>query len=97
MALGGEMEVPTFDGSRTLAVPSGTQHGALFRVEGAGLPNLRTGKRGDLVVIAQLVVPRRVSDAQRKLLMELAKIDDVAVNAQAESAWEKIKRKVKGT
>jgi len=97
LALGGELEVSTIDGTRTLTVPPGTQHGALFRVDGAGLPNLRTGKRGDLVVIAQLVVPRKITDAQRKLLMELAKIDDVAVNAQSESAWEKIKRKVKGT
>jgi molecular chaperone DnaJ len=96
MALGAQIDVPTLDGERQVNVPAGTQHGALFRIDGAGLPNLRTGRRGDLVVIAQLVVPRKLNEAQKRLLAEYAKSEDVAVGTSQQSAWEKIKRAVKG-
>ena len=96
LALGAQVEVPTIDGSRMLNVPAGTQHGALFRIDAAGLPNLRTGKRGDLVAIIQLVVPRRLNESQKRLLAEYAKTEDLTVGNPAESAWSKIKRAVKG-
>jgi molecular chaperone DnaJ len=96
LALGAQIEVPTIDGTRTLTVPSGTQHGALFRINGAGLPNLRGGSRGDLVCIIQLVVPRKLNESQKRLLAEYAKTEDVNVSIPQESAWERIKRRVKG-
>jgi molecular chaperone DnaJ len=77
-------------------VPPGTQHGAVFRVNGAGLPNLRSGRRGDLVAIVQLVVPRKLTEAQKTLLADYARTEDVEVGNVQESAWDKIKRKVKG-
>lgn len=95
-ALGAEVDVPTLTGSTTLDLPNGTQHGALFRIDGEGLPNLRSGKRGDLVVIAQLVVPRKLSESQRQLLAEYAKSEQLEVKAQSPSLWEKIKDAVKG-
>jgi molecular chaperone DnaJ len=96
VALGATIEVPTIDGTRTLTVPPGTQHGAIFRIGEAGLPNLRTGQRGDLVVIIQLLVPRKLNEAQRKLLAEYAKTENIDLSAQQESTWDKIKRAVKG-
>lgn len=95
-ALGAEIEVPTLTGSAKLTVPAGTQHGALFRMDGEGLPNLRSGKRGALVVIVQLVVPRKLNESQRKLLTEFARTEKVDVKAQSPSLWEKIKDAVKG-
>ena len=96
MALGAQIDVPTLDGTRQVNIPAGTQHGALFRINGSGLPNLRSGKRGDLVVVAQLVVPRKLNESQTRLLAEYAKTEDVPVGTGPESAWEKIKRAVKG-
>ena len=96
LALGATLDVPTIDGDRTLNVPAGTQHGALFRIDEAGLPNLRSGKRGALVCIIQLVVPRRLNESQKRLLAEYAKTEDVNVSSPQESTWEKIKRAVKG-
>lgn len=95
-ALGAEIDVPTLTGSTKLTIPAGTQHGALFRVDGEGLPNLRSGKRGSLVVIVQLVVPRKLNESQRKLLTEFARTEKVDVKAQSPSLWEKIKDAVKG-
>ena len=81
-----------------MSIPAGTQHGEFFRVNGAGLPNLRSGKRGDLIVIAQLVVPRKLNEGQKRLLAEYAKTESVEVgNGQPASAWERIKRAVKGS
>ena len=61
------------------------------------MPGLRTGKRGDLVVVVQLVVPSRLNDEQRELLGEYAKLEDLDVgNGSGRSFWEKIKGAVTG-
>jgi molecular chaperone DnaJ len=95
-ALGAAVPVVTLDGEATVHVPPGTQHGTVFRVSGAGLPSLRGGRRGDLVVIVQLIVPRRLSDDQKQLLQEYAKSEDVDAGAARPSLWEKIKDAVIG-
>ncbi|MBY0261312.1 MAG: molecular chaperone DnaJ, partial [Phycisphaerales bacterium] len=71
-ALGADIEVQGLDAKHTISVPRGTQHQTLFRVNGAGLPDLRSGRRGDLVVVAQLVVPTKLTPQQEKILRELA-------------------------
>ena len=95
-ALGAELEVPTLNGAVTLSLPVGTQHGALFRINARGLPNLRTGTRGDLVVIMQLVVPRKLTEEQKRLLAEYAKSEELEVGIVSPSLWEKIKDAVTG-
>ena len=96
-ALGAELDIPTLQGTTVLALPAGTQHGALFRVQKEGLPNLRNGERGDLVVIVQLIVPRKLNDAQRKMLREYAHTEDLDLGGDGSSLWDKIKDAVKGT
>ncbi|MHC5027625.1 MAG: molecular chaperone DnaJ [Planctomycetota bacterium] len=96
-ALGADIEVPTLDGTAELTLPAGSQHGAIFRIEGEGLPELRSGKRGDLVVVMQLVVPRKLNDEQRELLGEYAKLEELDVGSgSSPSLWEKIKDAVTG-
>ena len=96
-ALGAELDIPTLQGTTVLTIPAGTQHGALFRVREEGLPNLRNGERGDLVVIVQLVVPRKLSDAQKQLLQEYAHTEDLNLGSDGSSLWDKIRGVVKGT
>jgi molecular chaperone DnaJ len=97
LALGAVVEVPTLDGTTSVRIPAGSQHGAVFRVEGKGLPNLRSGDRGDLVVITQLVVPKRLSDEQQELLREYAKTEDTDVfEPRKPSFWNKIRDAVTG-
>lgn len=71
-ALGTTMDVPTLDGDQPLEVPAGSQPGDLLLVRGAGMPPLRRGRHGDLRVVVDIAVPRRLDKAQRKLLRELA-------------------------
>jgi molecular chaperone DnaJ len=95
-ALGAELEIPTLDGATTLKIPAGTQHGALMRIDGQGLPSLRTRRRGDLVVIVHLVVPRKLSDAQKRALRDYAKTEKLDVDFSNPSLWEKIREKMTG-
>ena len=95
-ALGARVEIKTLDDVVTLEVPAGTQHGEIFKVPGAGLPNLRSRNRGDLVVIVQLVVPTKLDDGQRKLLEEYAELEEIPVSEPGQSFWGKLRDKVIG-
>ncbi|HEX4837922.1 MAG TPA: molecular chaperone DnaJ [Solirubrobacteraceae bacterium] len=70
-SLGATLEVSTLDGPVPIEVPVGTQPGEVFTVRGQGMPSLRGGRRGDLRVVVNIVIPRRLSNAQRELLGRL--------------------------
>ncbi len=70
-ALGCEPDVPTLDGKAKLTIPAGTQHGAVFRMRGKGVPVLRGNRRGDQLVTVRIVVPDKLNEKQRKLFQEL--------------------------
>jgi len=70
-ALGGTLEVPTLEGSASVELPEGTQPGEVLSVRGAGMPGLRRGRQGDLRVVVNVVVPRRLSAEQRELMDRL--------------------------
>jgi molecular chaperone DnaJ len=72
-ALGVTLEVPTLSGPQPVEVPAGTQPGAVILLRGQGMPVLRRpGRNGDLKVVINVVVPRRLSKQQRELLQQLA-------------------------
>ncbi len=70
-ALGVTLEVATLDGSASVDVSAGTQPGEVLTIRGKGMPSLRGGRRGSLRVIVNVVIPRRLSAAQRELLSQL--------------------------
>ncbi len=72
--LGGVVSVPTLEKERELKIPEGTVPGRALKVEGAGIPFVRSPeKRGDLYVHVQIEVPSKVSKREKELLEELAK------------------------
>ncbi len=70
-ALGTKLTVPTLEEPVTLKVPAGTESGRTFRVKGRGAPRTK-GARGDLLVTVDVVVPRKLTRTQRKLLEDYA-------------------------
>lgn len=72
-ALGTELKVPTLEGSVRLKIPPGTQGGQRFRLRELGLPST-SGRRGDLYVVVQLQVPKKLSEKERQIWTELAKL-----------------------
>ena len=73
-ALGGTIEVPTVDGSRTrVTVPTGTQSGHQFRLRGKGMTVLRSAARGDMFIEVVVEVPVNLTKRQQELLREFEK------------------------
>ena len=75
-ALGAKIEVPTLDGRSLLRVPPGTSSGQKLRLREKGVSSVRQpGKRGDMYVELQVVVPKPVDERVRDLLRELARLE----------------------
>ncbi|MGF1617765.1 MAG: DnaJ C-terminal domain-containing protein [Acidimicrobiia bacterium] len=73
--LGTRREVPLLEGgTEFLEVPPGTQPGALLRLAGFGVPRLGRKGRGDLMVRVGVSIPTEISDEERALLLDLARI-----------------------
>lgn len=70
--LGANIAVPTPEGQVSIRIPAGTQNGQRLRLRHRGLPQ-RDGARGDLIVVARIQVPERVTDAERQLWEKLAR------------------------
>jgi len=73
VVLGGEVQVPTLDGSETVKIPEGTGTGTTFRLRSKGLPDVSGRGRGDLFVTVQVHTPRKLTKEQRHLVEQLAK------------------------
>jgi molecular chaperone DnaJ len=72
-ALGGEIEVPTLDGTARVTIPQGTQTHTILRMAGKGMPRFGRSGRGDEFVRVKVVTPRSLTDRQKELLREYAR------------------------
>jgi molecular chaperone DnaJ len=92
-ALGRTFEVETVDGTHELQIPPGTQPGDVLTVRGEGVPTLRRSRRGDLRVVVNVVIPRKLDREQRELLEQLAEsLDGDSLGDGGESMLGKLKR-----
>jgi curved DNA-binding protein len=71
--LGDQIFVPTLEGNARLKLPPGTQGGQRFRLRGRGLPGV-SGQRGDLYVVVQIAVPKKLSESEQKVWEQLAQL-----------------------
>jgi molecular chaperone DnaJ len=70
-ALGGQIEVPTVDGSMTrVKVPEGSESGKQFRLKNKGMPVLRSKMTGDMYIQVEVETPKNLTRRQRELLEE---------------------------
>jgi molecular chaperone DnaJ len=90
-ALGGDIEVPSLEGPLTHCLARGFQSGEAVRIAGKGMPSLRHGRRGDLLVLLQVETPKNLTKRQEELFRELAEIDKKHVSPQRKSFFEKLK------
>ena len=73
--LGGEVTVPNLNGRVVLKIPAETQNGRVFRLKGKGMPKLNDPQHhGDLFAEVSVVLPDKLTDKERKLFEEFAKI-----------------------
>lgn len=71
-ALGGNIDVPTIDGTAKVSIPKGVQSGTKLRLKGKGVPNLKTKTRGDQYVVLKIIMPEKINEKERKKFEELA-------------------------
>jgi molecular chaperone DnaJ len=71
-ALGTTVEVPTLDGPIPVEIKAGTQPGEEIRLGGRGMPPLQRGRTGDLRVVINVTIPRRLTREQRDMLETFA-------------------------
>lgn len=91
-ALGGEIEVPTLEGTRErITIARGTQFGDVHRLRGRGLPEVNGRARGDLLVELIIEVPRELAPRQEQLLRELAELDHEHVTPRRRSFLERVR------
>jgi molecular chaperone DnaJ len=73
-ALGVTLQAPTIDGETDVEIPAGTQPGETITIRGQGMPGLRrAGRSGNLRVVVNVVIPRKLSKDQRRMLEDFAK------------------------
>ena len=98
-ALGGEIEIPTLEGSARIRVPAETQSGKQFRLKGKGIKGVRSQTPGDLFCHVVVETPVQLTERQRQLLREFESIsneDSARHNPRAKGWLEKVKEFFEG-
>ena len=91
-SLGTKIEVPTLDGAHEIEIPPGTQTGRIFRVRGRGVAQLRGDRRGDLLVLIDVRIPKKLDSKQEELMTELAKsLPDVFEDEEDRGIFDKFR------
>ncbi|MGI8821072.1 MAG: DnaJ C-terminal domain-containing protein [Chthoniobacterales bacterium] len=70
--LGTELQVPTLEGPARLKIPGGTSSGQRFRMRERGLPT--SAGRGDLYVVTEIRIPKKITDREREIWTQLAEL-----------------------
>jgi molecular chaperone DnaJ len=92
-ALGGEIEMPTIDGGRMrVSIPEGAQTGKRMRLKGKGMPTLRGGANGDLVVELFVETPSHLSARQKELLKEFQAECSERCHPESHGFFKRVKR-----
>lgn len=90
-ALGASIDVPSLEGAKQLTIPAGTQYGDVFRIRGQGLPDMRTGRKGDELIRVTIEIPRKLTEKQKELLTKFAESEDKNVSPESNGFFEKLK------
>lgn len=73
--LGCKKEVPTLYGNVNLSIPAGTNPGDKLRLKGKGIENVSSKRKGDMYVVANVIIPEKLSRDQKKLFEQLSKTE----------------------
>ncbi len=90
-ALGGEVEVPTIDGGKSrVKVPAGSQTGKQMRLRAKGMPALRGGGAGDMLIELAVETPVNLTSRQKEILREFDTLSEDN-NPEGSSFFSKVK------
>jgi len=92
-SLGCKPSVPTVHGEEKITIPAGTQSGQQFVMTGEGVDSLRGKKRGDMIVVVDVVIPANLSERQKELLEEFAELEEEKGDYGEEGFFRKLFKK----
>ena len=87
--LGTSVDIPTIYGDVTMKIPAGTQNGKQFRLKEKGVPDVRTGKKGDQIVIVNVKVDENLTRKEKELYRQLQELEN---GKGSETIWERFKK-----
>ncbi len=91
-ALGGQIEVPTLEGTSTrVKVPEGSESGTQFRLKGKGMPVLRSKVTGDMYIQVEVETPKNLTRRQRELLEEFEKSSHNETSPESAGFFSRVK------
>lgn len=97
-ALGADVSIPILDedkkytpGKMVYTIPEGTQPGTDFRLRGKGIPSVRGGMRGDMILTVNVEVPKNLNKEQKEALQKFAEVSNDNNYKQNKSFFEKMK------
>lgn len=71
--LGCKKQIPTIYGNVKLSIPEGSKTLDKHRLKGKGIPNVNSHIKGDMYVILDVIIPKKISKEQKKLFESLSK------------------------
>lgn len=89
--LGDKIKIPTISEIVEENIPKGTESGDILTIKGKGAPFLQREGNGDLYVTLKIHVPKKVSDEEEKLLVELLKLQGKHVEKSEKGLLDRIK------
>lgn len=89
--LGTTIELETLDGTESLKIPRGTEHGKVFRLKGKGVPHLDGRGRGDLLAVVAIDIPKKLEFEEEDLLRRLAEVRGDKVTPVDEGFFSRVK------
>ncbi|MDE0186176.1 MAG: molecular chaperone DnaJ [Candidatus Poribacteria bacterium] len=89
-ALGAEIEVDTIDGPIPLTIPPGTQYGGRLRIPGKGVPHHNHYGRGNCIVKVRIETPSRLTDREKEMLAEFARVRGEQVGGEHTGFFDKL-------
>ena len=95
-ALGASFEVQTLDGHTSVEVAAGTQPGEVLTLRGQGMPRLRGHGNGDLRIVVNVQIPRRLTEEQRAMLEEFSATITPENLRSDESLFSRLRRALHG-
>ncbi|WP_022852555.1 molecular chaperone DnaJ [Thermodesulfatator atlanticus] len=90
--LGTELEIPTMEEEVKVKIPPGVQPDDTLALEEKGLPDWRSGKRGDLILRFKVEIPKDLTRRQVELLKEFQEIEKEKRQGFFKKLWKSVKK-----
>ena len=91
-ALGDVLSIPTIEGKEVeFKITPGTQSGTVFKLKGQGMNSVRHSGRGNMYVTVTVVVPKKLSSKQKKILEEFAEVSGDEIKHVKKGLFDRVK------